>query len=176
MPASSKRDAELIDLGVVRGAYGIKGWARITPFSVDAAALVKTREWWLKTEGAAPQPLAVETVRRQGGNIVAKWAGFDVPEQCEALKRATVALDRSAFPELGDGEAYWVDLIGARVVNRAGLTLGEVMGVQDHRAQDLMAVMTSTGGVLLIPMVQMYIDAVDAANGVVRVDWELDWS
>lgn len=146
------------------------------PFSTDAAALMQSRQWWLKLPGAPSQPVTVEAARRHSGNVVAKWAGFDVPEQCEALKGATIAVDRATFPPLRDGEVYWVDLIGARVVNRAGVVLGEVQGVQEHGAQDLMAVKTAASGVLLIPMVAAYIDAIDAQEGVVRVDWEPDWS
>lgn len=163
-------------MGVVRGAYGIKGWIRVTPFSTDAEALTQSRRWWLKSEGLPPQPLEVEAVRRHSGSILAKWVGLDVPEQCEALKGSTIALERAEFPRLPEGEAYWVDLIGARVVNRAGVILGEVAGVQDNRAQDLMAVKTAAGELLLIPMVANFIDAIDAKSGEVRVDWEPEWS
>lgn len=165
----------LIDLGVVRGAYGVKGWVKIAPFSPDAAVLMKAREWWLTKEGSAPLQVTVETARRHSGNIIAKWSGFDVPERGDALKGATVAVDRAAFPPLPDGEIYWVDLIGARVVNRAGVELGEVKGVQNNGAQDLMSVTSAAGAVLLIPMVAEFIDAVDAQDGVIRVDWDPDW-
>jgi 16S rRNA processing protein RimM len=168
--------AALIDLGVVRGAYGVKGWIKITPFSTDADTLMRSRQWWLRTEGVSPRLLEVESARKHSGNIVAKWVDFDVPEQCEALKGSTVAVDRSAFPPLAEGEAYWVDLVGARVVNRAGVLLGQVQGVLSNSAQDLMTVKTEAGAVMLIPMVAEYVDSIDAKVGMVRVDWEMDWS
>ena len=175
MPVRPKGDAVLVDVGVVRGAYGLKGWVKVTPFSIDAAVLMRAREWWLKTEAAAPRLVKVEAARRHSGNIVAKWGGFDVPEPCEVLKGSTVAVDRAAFPPLHDGEAYWIDLIGAQVVNRAGAALGEVQGVRSNGAQDLMEVRCATG-VFWVPMVAQYIDSVDAEKGVIRVDWEPGWS
>lgn len=176
MSPGERGHAALIDLGVVRGAYGVKGWVRVAPFSPDAAVLMQAREWWLKRDGSAPLPVTVEAARRHSGNIVAKWSGFDVPERGDALKGATVAVQRAAFPALPEGEAYWVDLIGARVVNRAGVELGQVQGVQNNGAQELMAVQSATGAVLLIPMVARFIDAIDARGAVIRVDWDPDWS
>ncbi len=168
--------AALVELGAVRGAYGVKGWVKVMPFSPDATVLTQAREWWLKMADAQPRRLQVQSARKHGASVIAKWDGFDVPEQCEAIKGATIAVDRAAFAPLPAGQWYWVDLIGARVVNRAEVTLGQVAGVQSNGMQDLMEVKSAAGAVLLIPMVSHYVDEVDAAHGVVRVDWELDWS
>ena len=86
---------------------------------------------------------------------------------------------RSAFPPLADNEYYLADLVGARVVNRAGDELGKVQGLRSNGAQQLLEV-SGTGGAgkheaLLIPMVDRYIDAVDVAQHEVRVDWKCDW-
>ncbi len=165
-----------MDLGAVRGAYGVKGWVKVAPFSPDATVLIQAREWWLKPLGGEPRVLTVQSARRHGATVIAKWVGFEVPEQCDVLKGATVAVQRAAFAPLPSGQWYWVDLIGARVVNRAEVTLGQVTGVQSNGVQDLMEVKSASGAPLLIPMVSNYIDEVDAAHGVVRVDWEADWS
>lgn len=160
----------------MRGAYGVKGWVKVAPFSPDATVLTQARQWWLKPLGGEPRLLQVQAARRHGGGVIAKWDGFDVPEQCDALKGATVAVDRAAFAPLPAGQWYWIDLMGAQVVNRAEVTLGQVSGVQSNGVQDLMEVKSAAGAVLLIPMVSHYIDEVDAAGGMVRVDWEADWS
>ena len=165
-----------MDLGAVRGAYGVKGWAKVAPFSPDATVLIQAREWWLKPVSGEPRVLKVQSARRHGATVIAKWDGFEVPEQCDALKGATVAVPRAAFAPLPAGQWYWVDLIGARVVNRAEVTLGQITGVQSNGVQDLMEVKSAEGALLLIPMVANYVDEVDAAHGVVRVDWEADWS
>ncbi len=49
------RPDDLIELGRVLGAHGIKGWVKIQPFSSDSSALASATKWWL----ADPQsPLA----------------------------------------------------------------------------------------------------------------------
>lgn len=167
-----------VDLGVCRGAYGIKGWVRIAPFAPAESILTELHECWFgrEGEGEAPRHMRIEAARKHGRSVVAQLAGVETPEQAERLKGAVVSVERAAFPRLKKGETYWVDLIGARVVNRAGQELGQVLGVQNFGAQDLMQVGSEAGKTLLIPMVQDYVDAIDAAAGVVQVDWAPDWS
>ena len=165
---------DLVELGAVRGAYGVKGWVRIQPFDAQAAVLRGAKRWWVRRAG---QLIAVDVTasRPHAGLLVAKWSQFDLPEPVDALKGATVAVPRSAFPPLPDGEYYWTDLIGARVVNRADQPLGTVAGLASNGAQDLLQV-EGKDGTLLVPMVPAYVDAVDVVARVIRVDWEADWS
>ena len=46
---------DLIELGAVRGAYGIRGWARIAPHSIDGGVLEAVREWWILGDGRQEQ-------------------------------------------------------------------------------------------------------------------------
>lgn len=175
--------ARWVEVGVVRGAYGVKGWVRVVPHAVDPVALVSSKVWRVAAPGAsAPRDVSVEAVRRHGDALVAKWGGFDAPEPCEALRGAVIAVARDAFPPTADAETYWTDLIGARVINREGVELGTVAGVRHNGVHDLMEVTVTTqksgqsGQSLLIPVVETYVDAIDVAAGVVRVDWNLSWS
>jgi 16S rRNA processing protein RimM len=165
--------ADLVALGVVRGAYGVKGWVRIQPYGTDTT-LQATRSWWLQQPHGQAQRLAVSEVKRHSGTVLAKWVGCESPELADALKGATVAVPRSEFPPLPEGEVYWVDLIGARVINRNGAELGTVTALSNNGAQDLLEV-TGGSGTLLVPMVPSYVESVDVAAHEVRVDWEADW-
>jgi 16S rRNA processing protein RimM len=158
----------------------VKGWAHVVPHARDSDVLLKARTWWLldrRSAAGAAQPIDVQNVRRHGAALVAKWAGCDDPESVEALRDAPVAVPRSAFPATGDGEYYWLDLLGATVVNRSGVTLGQVTGLRSNGAQDLLEV--SGGGaqaqVLLVPLVEQYVDRVDLEGRRIEVDWEADW-
>lgn len=105
---------------------------------------------------------------------MAKLQGCDTPEQAERLRGVPVGVSRAEFPPAGDGEVYWVDLIGARVVNRSGIELGTVSNVVSSGAQELLEV-RQDDTVRLVPMVGRHVDEVDLATRTVRVDWEADW-
>lgn len=164
--------ADLVELGALRGAYGVRGWARVMPYSPEAAVLRACREWWLIGDEA--RRVEVTGVRRHGAALVAKWQGCDTPEQADRWRGARVGVARAAFPPAGEGEVYWVDLIGARVVNRKGIDLGAVEAVLSNGAQDVLQVNAGERR-LLVPMVPHYVDEVDPARRLVRVDWEAEW-
>lgn len=166
--------AELVELGSLRGSYGVRGWVRVAPFQ-DGAVLLATQCWWLR-QGDRAVELKLEGVRAHGagGQLVAKWAGCETKEDADALRGQAVAVARSEFPPLPAGEFYWVDLIGAEVVNRDGALLGRVSGLRDNGAHDLIEV-ESAAGEFLIPLVPAYVDAVDTAARRVTVDWSAEW-
>lgn len=171
--------ADLIELAVLRGPYGVRGWVHVQPHSGDGAVLRSTHRWWLLGPGAA-RPLAVTGVRAQGGGLVAKWSGCEDPETGQALRGRGIGVSRADFPPLPDGEYYWVDLIGAQVVNRDGLCLGTVRGLRSNGAHDVLEVeppgaAAGAAGVVLIPMVGGYVDSVDLAARRIGVDWGADW-
>jgi 16S rRNA processing protein RimM len=166
--------ADLVDLGAVRGAYGVKGWVRIEPFDRQAAVLRQSSSWWVG-KASHWRRVEIEAVKQHGSLILAKWRGFDVPEAADRIKGASVAVARAAFPALAEGEFYWVDLIGLDVVNREQQVLGQVAAIVSNGAQELLQV-EGVDGVLLVPMVPAYVEEVDPAARRIRVDWQSDWS
>jgi len=169
--------SDLIELGAVRGAYGIRGWARVVPHATDGGVLEAIREWWIIRD-SGKQRVTVEECRRHGEAILAKWPGCDSKEAADALKGARVAVARAAFPPLPEGEHYLSDVLGSRVVNRSGEMLGEVSGLRaNDAAGDLRKWLEVANGseTHLIPLVEQYVDEVDAAGKLVRVDWQRDW-
>ena len=163
----------------MRGAYGVRGWVRISPHSPSGEVLQSTRRWWLL--GGTPRELQVRAVRRQGAALVAKWDGCDSPEAAEALKGAPIAVARGDFPRLGGQEYYWIDLVGLQVLDRCNRPLGVVKGLRSTAAHDLLEVEPvqqgpeKQGPEILVPMVSEYIDAVEPDCGTIRVNWDPEW-
>lgn len=150
----------------------MKGWLRVQPYSAQAEALRGSRHWWLL--GTTAARVEVSAVRRHGAGLVAKWVGCDAPEQADRMRGMRVGVARSEFPPAGAGEVYWVDLIGALVINRSGVELGTVNEVLSSGMQELLEVQQGER-VLLVPLVERHVDEIDLPRRVVRVDWEADW-
>lgn len=170
---ASAPPADVVELGVVRGAYGVQGWVRVQPHSPQAEVLRRSRHWWLL--GDSPRRVQVMAVRRHGAGLVAKWAECETPEQADRLRGVSIGVARAEFPPAGKDEVYWVDLIGLAVINRSGTELGAVSDVLSSGAQELLEVRQGER-VLLVPMVERYVESIDLARREVRVDWEADWS
>ena len=171
--------ADVIELGSVRGAYGLKGWVRITPFAADGGVLEAVRHWWLL--GKSPQPLTLQAVKRHADSVLAKWEGCESKEDADALKGGVIAVARSDFPALQEGEYYLSDMVGYRVLNRQGVDLGKVTGIRSGTATQWLEI--ERGGPadgdrrssLLIPFVDQYVEAIEANAETVQVDWQSDW-
>jgi 16S rRNA processing protein RimM len=166
-------DRDIVPLGVIRGAWGVRGWVRIAPYSAEGEVLQKATRWWLLGRNG-PRLLSIRAVRRRGATLMAQWEGLESKEDADALKGAEVAVARSEFPVLPGGEHYLVDLIGNRVVNREGVQLGLVVGLREAGPARWLEV-DDGHQVHLIPLAEQYLDAIDVEAQVVRVDWQEQW-
>jgi 16S rRNA processing protein RimM len=125
--------------------------------------------------------LQVTQARAHGDTVVAQVADCADRTQAEALRGARIFVSRASFPRTGDDEYYWVDLIGADVINREHQLLGTVTGLIDTGGNDVLCVQppaagpTAREGEHLIPFVSAYVDAVDVAKRRIVVDWGLDY-
>jgi 16S rRNA processing protein RimM len=168
---------DLMQVGHVTGAYGIHGWIRIKPYSADADALLHAKTWWLNKPDLHDVDLI--QVRHQGEDVVAQLVGVADRNSAEALKGATVQVRRSHFPVLSDGEFYWVDLIGLKVVNLEGEALGLVHDLMDNGAHPILRVRAPAAAgdarEWLIPFVEQFVKTVDQAEKTIIVDWGLDF-
>lgn len=136
---------------------------------------------------ALPSTLHVRGVRDQGDAIVATAAEIADRDAAEALKGARVFVSRASFPAPDPDEFYWVDLIGATVVNRDGVTLGHVVGLIDTGPHCVLRIQPPASGPAamaaaagetperLVPFVEAYVDSVDVPGRRIAVDWGLDY-
>ena len=179
--------ADAVEVGRVLGAWGVKGGIKVKAFAADPQALFSTKRWFLQPPelqrplavGVAPMPglLRVVQAREQGDVVVATVHDLQDRDAAEALKGARVFVPRTSFPTPDAGEYYWVDLIGLLVVNRAGVLLGDVVGLIETGPHCVLRIQAADAGKLecLVPFVDAYVDAVDMPGQRITVDWEPDF-
>lgn len=184
---------DAIEVGRVLGAWGIKGWIRVQPFSDDPKALFSSKRWFVKpAEVPGPRPIAgsalppllrIVQAKDHGDGVVASAQEIPDRSAAEAMKGARLFISRASFPTAATDEYYWVDLIGLEVVNREGVLLGTVSDLLDTGAHSVLRVRRPDASAdaspeaaeRLIPFVGAYIDDVSLAERRIRVDWGLDY-
>ena len=177
--------SDAVEVGRIVDAFGVQGWIKVQPHAADPQALFSSRRWWLQppeeprpksATAAWPSLLRVVQAKDHGSLVVAQVRDRSDRDAALALRGGRVFVPRSSFPTAGDGEYYWVDLIGLAVVNRAGEVLGTVVGLLDTGAHSVLRVQPAGDGEeRLIPFVGAYVDAVDLPEKRIRVDWGLDY-
>lgn len=189
---ASPMPGDAIELGRIQEAFGVKGWVRIHPHSADTDALLAAKEWYLQP----PEPkfargfsaftgvvvVQVGDIKAQVAGMVARIEGLDDRNDAEALKGVRISVPRSAFPVTPEGEYYWVDLIGLRVVNREGVDMGTVRDLMPTGPNSVLVLEyseTVDGKVQvlerMIPFVDAYVDKVDRPAKLITVDWQTDY-
>src|SRR5262245_35821157 len=133
---------ELIQVGRVAGAFGVRGEVRITSFTADPSAVLDYKD--LKREDGSVA-LTLLSGRPAKGGVVARTKEIETREQAEALRGLKLYIERSALPDPDEDEFYVTDLIGLAVVTPAGEALGRVKSVQDFGAGDLIEVQPPEG-------------------------------
>ncbi|MFI7587762.1 ribosome maturation factor RimM [Spongisporangium articulatum] len=114
-------------------------------------------------------PLTVRTVRDHNGTVLLTFAEIGDRTAAEGLR--DVVLEADVPDSTGEDDAWYPhELVGLAVVAPDGEPLGEVVGLQNGGAQDLLVVRRPDGERRLVPFVTTLVPEVDVAGGRVVVD------
>jgi 16S rRNA processing protein RimM len=172
---------DLVQVGHITGAYGIRGGIRVSPYSEDADALLNVKTWWL--DKPALRPVQVRSAKYHSGDVTATLVDVAGRSEAEALKGAAVQVSRADFPALPEDEYYWSDLIGLDVVNLQGEALGKVADMMSNGPQSILRIVPHADAAepdakldeRLVPFVDQYVKAVDLKARLITLDWGLDF-
>lgn len=167
------RRKDLVVMGVVRGAFGVKGWLRVHAETEYPESLLSYPVWWVGRESHW-EPYKCERGAIHLKFLVAKLESIEGREAAKVLRGMQVAVPRIELPVPEEGEYYWTDLIGLEVVNRQGVVLGKVTELIKTRAHEILVV-RSPGSDFMIPFVAQYVLDVQLLAGKVQVDWGFDY-
>lgn len=148
---------DLVELGRIVSAYGVRGWVKIQPHSAQGLVLRAAPVWWL-AQPASPATLAapssgsaniskspglrahaVKQVRPQGSTVVADLEHVGDRDLAESMRGYTVYVSRQYFPKAQADEFYWIDLVDCYVYSEAQL-VGVVTEVVDNGAHAILRV------------------------------------
>ena len=170
--AAPRPDETQLRVGRLMKAHGLKGAIKVelytdepekrfVPGAVFTLQVPTSSKWHGKT-------LELIELRWYNGHAVAFFVGVDDRSEAESLIKAIlwVSQDVKELPEEDDA---WYDhqLVGLTAV-RDGVPVGTVARVDHLPAQDLLAVKTGDGEVL-VPFVKAIVPEVDLAAGTVTL-------
>ena len=147
---------DLIPVGVIMGAHGIRGEVKIKSLTADPKAFTS----YGPLSNADGRIFEILKSKPASDHFICTLKGVADRNQAEALKGTELLVSRDKLPKLPEGEFYLSDLSG-KPVEAEGKTLGTVIGFQNYGAGDLMEL----DGGLLIP-----VRFIETIVGVVHVN------
>jgi len=163
-------------MGRIAAPFGVRGWIKAQLFAPEGTYLLEQPVWYLKRPGSEGEFAEVKVMEAapHGKVLIAQLEGIADRDAAEAAVGTQIAMPRSVLPAPVEGEYYWSELIGLNVLNRAHEALGEVTGLLETGAHDVLVVKAG-GSERLLPMVAAVIDRIDLDAAEIHVDWGLDW-
>ncbi|QPH52891.1 ribosome maturation factor RimM [Pontivivens ytuae] len=158
--------SDLVCVGAIAGAFGVRGEVRLKSFTSDPGAIADYAP--LVTE-KADKSFDVTITRPIKNGLAARLSGIATKEQADALKGTRLYAPRERLPALPDDEFYHTDLIGLTVLDTGGTELGRVRAIHDHGAGDILEVMGPRGETL-VPFTREAVPTVDLTAGRIVAD------
>lgn len=160
--------SDLICVGAVAGAFGVRGEVRLKSFCAIAEDIEAYGP--LSTEdGSKTYSVTLTSAIKNG--FAARLTGVETKEEADALKGLRLFAPRDRLPSLPDDEYYHADLIGLEVYDTGGALLGRVKSVQNHGASDLLELHgPGLKNTVLLPFTLAVVPTVDLEQGRIIAD------
>lgn len=169
---ASAQDSVVV--GRILGPWGIQGWVQIYSYTEPRDQIFTYTPWLI---GPNHQRIAPLAHKQSGKRLVVQLPDVETPEQAQRWVDQDIRILYDQLPALPEGEYYWCDLIGLKVINREQQSLGTIREVLATGAHDVIVLEPAEQATpILIPFVQgVFIDEVNLETGMVHVDWPSEW-
>lgn len=152
----------------IGAAHGLKGEVRLWSFTHDPPAFAGYGA--LETEDGSRR-LDVENARFSKDHFVAKFTGIDDRNAAEALRNVKLYVARDILPAVEEDDTFYhADLIGLSAVTRDNSAFGEVVGVQNFGAGDILEIRRGDGSTLMLPFTEAAVPEIDLKRGAIVVN------
>ena len=160
--------SELICVGSISGAFGVRGELRVKSFCANSSDLAQYTP--LLTEDGE-QSFELSLIGEIKNGFSARIVGIDTKEEADALRGVSLFPRREDLPELPVDEYYYSDLIGFEVADTGGLFIGTVKTVVNHGADDLLEIsIPGASDTALVPFTKIFVPTVDMNAKKIVID------
>lgn len=160
--------SDLVCVGAIAGAFGVRGEVRLKSFTADPTAIADYAP--LSTEDGE-RSFDLDLGRPVKGGFAARLSGVTTKEEADALRGVQLFAPRDRLPPLPDDEYYHADLIGVEVFDTGGVSLGRVKAVHNHGADDLLEIHgPGLKTTVLLPFTLAAVPTVDLTAGRIVAD------
>ena len=176
MTEAGSNSSDLVTVGRITAVYGVRGWLKVHSFTEPMDNILQFSKWYLQGQKGW-EPLNIDGGRLHGKGLIVHIEGIDDRDLAAGYCQRDIAVHRSEMPRLGEGEFYWHQLEGLRVVSQFDgreHDFGTVVRMMETGANDVLVV---RGGEdrreRLIPYLPgEFITDIDLDAGVITVAWD----
>jgi len=153
-------------VAVIAGAHGVRGDVRIKSFTADPEGLAA---YGPLTDKAGAREFRIKVHGLARGLLRAHIKGVDDRNAAEALAGVELYVERGRLSEPEEDEFYHSDLIGLKAELQDGSQYGVIRALHDFGAGDVIEIVLTAGGTVILPFTKAVVPSVDLAAGIVVI-------
>jgi 16S rRNA processing protein RimM len=150
---SSDPSYDLIEIGFVRGAHGLKGYVLVHVYSKDEESLVGYGDKVIQDKDGS-RHFTFSVQGSKGQDFLCAVDGITDRNAAEEMRGTKLYIPSNQLPPLEGDEYYVRDLIGLTIQNEAGVELGHVIDVLTLGAHDALEITFNHNGQHALPVPQ----------------------
>ncbi len=160
--------ADLLLVGRVARAHGLRGECKVIPESDDPLRLLDLDRVWVGPTPDGASAVTVDAARlqhtRQGVRALVRLAGARTSEEAAGYAKLNMYARKQDLPPLAPGEFFLHDLPGMTVTTAGGDVVGAVREVWEMPSSNIYVVERPGQADALIPAVPEFVRTVDLEN------------
>jgi len=164
---SQRPKDDLICVGLIGSARGLKGDVRVKSFTADTKAIVT---YGRLTDKTGERTFELKVAGKHKDLLVVHIKGVDDRTAAEALNGQELYVERGLLPDTEEDEFYFSDLHGLDAQLPDGSPFGQVVLVDDFGGGPFLEVKTLQHGNVLVPFTKAAVPTVDIVGRRVVID------
>src|SRR2546421_12888535 len=129
MPEREAQAQQLLPIGRVARAHGVRGRIVLVPYNAESDALTQVPALWLRIGEGEPRRYEVALAERAAQGYLVALRGIDDRDAADALRGNEALVERAALPAPEDAEIYAADMLVYAVTDQSGAARGAGTGL-----------------------------------------------
>jgi len=166
-------EEDYVLIGKITGVHGLHGNLKVSSHTESLDLYTKGEKLLIRgsklPEGVSNSYFTIQSAAPYKKKILLRFDEINDINSAERLIGADIFIPREKFPELEEGEFYWVDIIGLSVFTTADEPLGRVISIFPTGSNDVYVV-KGEGDEILIPALESVVKTIDLEAGTMTVE------
>lgn len=159
---------ELVCVGEISATHGVRGLVRIRPFTEEPDGVLA---YGAPTDASGKRRFEIELKSWSKGAWIASVDGIADRTAAEKLRGTRLWVPRDRLPPPDDDESfYYHDLIGLAALLPDRSPFGQVRGIANHGAGDVLEIEKPDGETVFVLFTRQSVPQVDVPGGLIVVD------
>lgn len=165
------KNSELILIGEIVSAVGIKGEVKIKSYSSGPDRFQRLEYIRLERSAGVFDVKKIASAGVKGNMATIKFADIQDRNAAETLVGAKLYIEEDQLEELPEDTYYVRDLIGLKVLDQNESEVGEIKDVLQSGPQDIYVIKLVGGKEAMVPAVKEFIKEIDIKSNLIRIDF-----